>query len=198
MDATLRALSQDWWIFLMEGVLGIIFGLLLLIWPGPTTGVIIVLVGLFALLTGIVGVFAAIGAAGNGQPWGWKLATALLGILVGLAIMRWPGATAVVILYLIAFWLILGGIVGIVESIAAHRTFSHAWLLLLSSVVAILFGIAMFAWPKVSLTLVVSLIGLYAIVQGIVLCALAFQVRGNPERLLGDTGSPPSQALPTT
>ena len=42
MDATLRALSHDWWIFLMEGVLAIVFGLLLLVWPGPTTGVVIV------------------------------------------------------------------------------------------------------------------------------------------------------------
>ena len=87
----IRALSQDWWIFLMEGVLAIVFGLLLLVWPGPTTGVVIVLVGLFALLSGIVGVFAAIGAAGNHQPWAWKLITAMLGILAGLAIMRWPG-----------------------------------------------------------------------------------------------------------
>jgi uncharacterized membrane protein HdeD (DUF308 family) len=197
MDAAVRALSQDWWIFLMEGVLAIIFGLLLLFWPGPTAGVVIVLVGLFALLSGIVGVFAAIGAAGNQQPWGWRLTTALLGILVGLAIMRWPGATAVVILYLVAFWLILGGVVGIVESFAAHRMVSHAWLLLLSSVVAILFGIAMFAWPTVTLTLVVRLIGIYAIVQGIVLCALAFQVRRSPERLLGETDSAPSQALPS-
>ena len=144
---------------------------------------------LFALLSGIVGVFAAIGAAGNHQPWAWKLITAMLGILAGLAIMRWPGATAAVILYLIAFWLILGGIVGIVEFFAAHRSFSRAWLLLLSSVVVILFGIAMFAWPTVTLTLIISLIGLYAIVQGIVLCALAFQVRSSPERLLADTDS---------
>jgi uncharacterized membrane protein HdeD (DUF308 family) len=197
MDATIRALSQDWWIFLMEGVLSIVFGVLLLFWPGPTAGVVIVLVGLFALLTGIIGVFAAIGAAGSHQPWGWKLTTAILGVLVGLAIMRWPGATAVVILYLVAFWLILGGIVGIVESFAAHRTISHAWLLLLSSVVAILFGIAMFAWPTVTLTLVVRLIGIYAIVQGIILCGLAFQVRSSPERLLGDADSTASHALPS-
>jgi uncharacterized membrane protein HdeD (DUF308 family) len=197
MDSAMRALGQDWWIFLMEGVLAIIFGLLLLFWPGPTTSVVIVLVGLFALLTGIVGVFAAIGAAGNRQPWGWKLTTAILGVLVGLAIMRWPGATAVFILYLVGFWLILGGIVGVVEAFAAHRAMSHAWLLLLSSVVAILFGIAMFAWPSVTLILVVRLIGIYAIVQGIVLCALAFQLRGQPERILGETGSPPSNALPS-
>ena len=196
MDAAARALSQEWWIFLLEGVVSIIFGLLLLFWPGPTTGVLIVLVGLFALLSGFVGVFAAIGAAGNHQPWGWKLTTAVLGVLVGLAIIRWPGATAVFVLYLVGFWLILGGIVGIVEAFAAHRAISHAWLLLLSSVVAILFGIAMFAWPVVSLRVVLSLIGIYAIVQGIILCVLAFQVRSHPERILGEAEAP-SGAIPS-
>jgi uncharacterized membrane protein HdeD (DUF308 family) len=196
VDAAARALSQEWWIFLLEGVVSIIFGLLLLFWPGPTTGVLIVLVGLFALLSGFVGVFAAIGAAGNHQPWGWKLTTAVLGVLVGLAIIRWPGATAVFVLYLVGFWLILGGIVGIVEAFAAHRAISHAWLLLLSSVVAILFGIAMFAWPVVSLRVVLSLIGIYAIVQGIILCVLAFQVRSHPERILGEAEAP-SGAIPS-
>ena len=196
MDATARALSHEWWIFLLEGVVSIIFGLLLLFWPGPTTGVLIVLVGLFALLSGFVGVFAAIGAAGNHQPWGWKLTTAVLGVLVGLAIIRWPGTTAVFVLYLVGFWLILGGIVGVVEAFAAHRAISHAWLLLLSSVVAILFGIAMFAWPVVSLRVVLSLIGIYAIIQGLILCVLAFQVRSHPERLLGEAEAP-SGAIPS-
>jgi uncharacterized membrane protein HdeD (DUF308 family) len=196
VDATARLLSHEWWLFLLEGVVSIIFGLLLLFWPGPTAGVLIVLAGLFALLSGFVGIFAAIGAAGNHQPWGWKLTTAVLGVLVGLAILRWPGATAVVVLYLIGLWLILGGLVGIVEAFAAHRVISHAWLLLLSSVVAILFGIAMFAWPVVSLRVVLGLIGIYAIIQGIVLFVLAFQVRSHPEYFLAEYEAP-TGAIPS-
>jgi uncharacterized membrane protein HdeD (DUF308 family) len=73
---------------------------------------------------------------------------------------------------------------------------SHAWLLLLSSVVAILFGIAMFAWPVVSLRVVLSLIGIYAIIQGIILCVLAFQVRSHPEHFLAEYEAP-SGAIPS-
>jgi uncharacterized membrane protein HdeD (DUF308 family) len=197
MNTTLRALSQDWWIFLLEGVVAIVIGLIVLFWPGPTLHVIIVLFGLFALLSGVVEVFAAIGAADNHQPWGWKLTRALLGILVGLAILRWPGASVLFVLYLVGFWLILGGIVGIVEAFAEHREVQHVWLLLLASAVSLLFGIAMFAWPKVAVVTVVYLVGIYAIVQGLVLCVLAFQVRSHPERLLSSSETAPG-ALPST
>jgi uncharacterized membrane protein HdeD (DUF308 family) len=197
MQATVRALGQDWWIFLLEGVVAIIFGLVALFWPGPTLHVVVVLFGLLALITGFVGIFAAIGAAGNHQPWGWKLTSALIGILVGLAILRWPGVTVLFVLYLIGFWLILGGVVGIVESFAARNVVPHAWLLLLTSVISVLFGIVMFAWPNVGVVTVILLVGIYAIVEGISLCILAFQARSNANRLLRENATPP-EAYPAT
>jgi uncharacterized membrane protein HdeD (DUF308 family) len=197
MQATVRALGQDWWIFLLEGVIAIVLGIVALVWPGPTIQVVVALFGLLALLTGIVGVFAAIGAAGNHQSWGWKLTSALIGVLVGLAILRWPGVTVLFVLYLIGFWLILGGVVGIVESFAAHDAVPHAWLLLLTSVISVLFGLVMFFWPGVGLQTVVLLVGIYAVVEGISLCILAFQVRSNANRLLSQTATPP-EAYPAT
>ncbi|MGO8946580.1 MAG: HdeD family acid-resistance protein [Ktedonobacterales bacterium] len=197
MQASVRALGQEWWIFLLEGFVAIVFGLIALFWPGPTLGVIVLLFGLLALITGVVGVFAAIGAAGNHQPWGWKLTAALLGVLVGLAILRFPGVTVRVLLYLIGFWLILGGIVGIVETFARHTEVPHAWLLLLTSVISVLFGIVMFAWPSVGLRTVIFLVGIYALVEGIALCVLAFQVRRYANRTLGEA-RPPTGAYPAT
>jgi uncharacterized membrane protein HdeD (DUF308 family) len=197
MQATVRALGQDWWIFLLEGVIAIALGIVALVWPGPTLRVVVGLFGLLALLTGFVGIFAAIGAAGNRRPWGWKLTTALLGILVGLVILRWPGVTVLFVLYLIGFWLILGGVVGIVESFAAHNLLPNAWLLLLTSVISVLFGIVMLAWPNVGILTVIFLVGIYAIVEGISLCILAIQVRSSANRLLGQT-TPPPEGYPAT
>jgi uncharacterized membrane protein HdeD (DUF308 family) len=196
MDTAVRTLGQEWWLYLMQGVLGIIFGIIALVWPGATLSVLIVLFGLFALLTGVVGVFAAIGAAGNHRPWGWKLTAALLGILAGLAILRWPGTTVLFVLYLIAFWVILGGIVAIVGAFAEHETMRHAWWVVLSGVISILFGIAMFAWPAVGILTLVLLVGIYAIVEGIMLCFLAFRIRSLPERLSNVTATPPG-AIPS-
>jgi uncharacterized membrane protein HdeD (DUF308 family) len=193
MDSLSRAV-QEWWLYLLQGVLGIVFGILALVWPGKTLGVVIVLFGLFALISGIVGVFAAIGAAGNHQPWGWKLASAALGILVGLVILKWPGVTALVLLFLVGIWAIVTGIVAIVGAFADHDAVPHAWLLVLAGAVSVLFGIAMLAWPAAGLLTLVYLVGIYAIVTGIIACVIAFRVRSLPQRIEARTKMPPGEA----
>jgi uncharacterized membrane protein HdeD (DUF308 family) len=179
----------------MQGVLSVVIGILALIWPGHALAVVVILFGLFALLSGVVEVFAAIGAAGVHESWGWKLAMGILGVLAGLAILKWPGATAVVVLYLVGIWAILIGIIGIVGAIADHAEIPHAWLLALAGIVAVLFGIAMIIWPTAGLYTLVYLAGIFAIVYGIIYCVIAFRVRTLPQRVAGATA--PSGAAPT-
>lgn len=194
MDVVVRTLSQNWWLYLMRGVLSIALGVVALVLPGRTLAVVILLFGLFVLINGIVEVFAAIGAAGTNRPWGWRLAAGILGVAAGLAILRWPGITALLVLFLVGIWAIVIGTIGIVEAIADHRELSRAWLVALIGCVSVLFGIAMFAWPTVGLLTLVYLVGIYAIVYGVLSCVLAFRLRTLPERL-AERSAPPG-ALP--
>jgi uncharacterized membrane protein HdeD (DUF308 family) len=195
VDAVVQSLSRNWWLFLMQGVLSIIIGILALVWPGHTLAVVLILVGLFALLNGIVEVFAAIGAAGNHEPFGGRLAMGILGILAGLAIMRWPGITALIALFIVGIWAILIGVIGIVGAIAQHEEFPHAWLVALLGIVSVLFGIAMMVWPVAGVLTLVFLAGIFAIVFGIINCVIAFRVRTLPRRLARP--SPPPGAAPS-
>jgi uncharacterized membrane protein HdeD (DUF308 family) len=185
VDAAVKTLSQNWWLILMQGVLSLVLGVLALVWPGRTLGILILFFGLFALLNGIVEVFAAIGAAGVRQPWGWRLASGMFGILAGLAILKWPGVTALLVVLLIGLWAIITGIIAIVRSIADRAELRHAWLVGLGGIVSVLFGIAMFAWPGVGLFTLAYLVGIYAIVFGVIECALAFEMRTLPRRITG-------------
>jgi uncharacterized membrane protein HdeD (DUF308 family) len=65
VDAIVRTLSQNWWLVVLQGVLSVVLGILAVVWPGITLGVVLVLWGLFTLLNGVVDVFAAIGAVGS-------------------------------------------------------------------------------------------------------------------------------------
>ena len=196
MDTVVRTLSQNWWLVLLQGVLSVVLGALALARPGVTLGALILLWGLFALLNGVVDVFSAIGAAGSHRSWGWHLAGGLFGILAGLAILRWPGLSALFVLYLVAIWAIMLGIVRVVGAIADHEMLPHAWLVALAGVVSVLFGIAMFAWPAVGLLTLVYLVGIYAIVYGVIACVIAFRLHGLPARLAG-TLRPPAGAAPS-
>jgi uncharacterized membrane protein HdeD (DUF308 family) len=185
MDAVVRRLSQNWWLVLLQGVLSVVLGMLALVWPGVTLGVVLVLWGLFTLLNGVVDVFAALGAAGSHRSWGWRLAGGLVGILAGLVILRWPGLSALFALYLVAIWAIILGPVRIVGAIADHDALPHAWIVALAGTVSVLFGIAMFAWPGVGLLTLIYLVGSYAIVYGLITCVIAFRVHSLPERIAG-------------
>jgi uncharacterized membrane protein HdeD (DUF308 family) len=178
-------------------VLSVVLGVLALARPGVTLGALILLWGLFALLNGVVEVFSAIGAAGRHQSWGWQLAGGLVGIFAGLAILRWPGLSALFVLYLVAIWAIMMGIVRIVGAIADHEALPHAWLVALAGVVSVLFGIAMFAWPAVGLLTLVYLVGIYAIVYGLISCVIAFRLHSLPERMAAGRLVPPAGAAPS-
>jgi uncharacterized membrane protein HdeD (DUF308 family) len=185
MDAVVRTLSQNWWLVLLQGVLSVVLGILALVWPGVTLGVVLVLWGLFTLLNGVVDVFAALGAAGSHRSWGWRLAGGLVGILAGLVILRWPGLSALFALYVVAIWAIMMGIVRIVGTIADHDALPHAWIVALAGTVSVLFGIAMFAWPGVGLLTLIYLVGSYAIVYGLITCVIAFRLHSLPGRFAG-------------
>jgi uncharacterized membrane protein HdeD (DUF308 family) len=174
----------------------VVLGVLALAKPGVTLGALILLWGLFALLNGVIEVFHAIGAAGSHKSWGWQLAGGLVGILAGLAILRWPGLSALFVLYLVAIWAIMMGIVRLVGAIADHEMLPHAWLVALAGVVSVLFGIAMFAWPAAGLLTLVYLVGFYAIVYGVITGVIAFRLHSLPERMAG-TLVPPAGAAPS-
>src|SRR2546421_11832037 len=196
MDAVVRTFSHHWWLVLLQGALSVVLGVLALARPGVTLGVLILLWGLFALLNGVGAVFSAIGGAASHRSWGWQLAGGLVGIFAGLAILRWPGLSALFVLYLVAIWAIMMGIVRLVGAIADHEALPHAWLVALAGVVSVLFGIAMFAWPGVGLLTLVYLVGIYALMYGVIPCLLAFRLHSLPERMVG-TLVPPAGAAPS-
>ncbi len=178
MNALVTTLCRNWWLHLMQGVFSIVIGVLVLVWPGRRLFMLILFFGLLMMLNGVIAMGAAIGAAGVHEPWAWQVAKGIIGIATGVAILRWPGVTTLVILLLVGAWAIVTGIMDIVEGIADYEEIPYAGLIALVGVISLLFGVAMLAWPApVSLLVITYLVGLYAIVYGLVTCLIAFRVR---------------------
>jgi uncharacterized membrane protein HdeD (DUF308 family) len=194
MNAALKQLTDNWWLLLLQGIVSIIFGILALVWPASTLVVLIVLFGWLALINGIIAIISAFGSAASQRAWGWRFASGIFGVLAGLIILRWPGETAFTLLLFVGFWVILVGLVQIIGAIADHAEIPHAWWLAIEGVVSILFGIAMVVWPVAGLLALTLLIGIYAIVHGILYCVMAFRVRSLGQRLAARPS--PSQGTP--
>lgn len=193
MDSVLRTVGQQsWWLFLTQGVLSILFGILLLAWPSETLNILVGLFGLLTVLAGIIGIFAAIGAASSHESWGWQMISSVLGILAGLIILKWPAPTLLVVVLVLGFWAILTGLVGIIGAIVNHAELPHAWLIALSGAVSLLFGVLLLFWPGIGLLTLVYLAGIYAITYGVIACVLAMRVRSIAHRQVAETGGHPA------
>jgi uncharacterized membrane protein HdeD (DUF308 family) len=127
--------------------------------------------GLFALATALFGGRSAAGRRG------WLLLEGILGIAAGVVALAWPGITALVLLYVIATWAIVTGVLEIAAAVWLRRELRGEWLLALSGVISVLFGAYVAIWPQRGAVAVVWAIGLYAIMFGIALVDLAFRLR---------------------
>jgi uncharacterized membrane protein HdeD (DUF308 family) len=161
---------------LFRGIAAVLFGIIALVWPKMTLSVLVFVFGLFAVISGITAVVAALRNT-EFPGWGWLLGEGILGILAGAIALAWPGITALAFLYLIAFWAILTGILALVAPLAYPISGGRGVLSVLSGLVSIVFGILIAAQPSSGLLAVVWLIGVYAIVVGIMYIGMYFQAR---------------------
>jgi len=162
----------------LRGLVAVLFGLAALFWPGLVLAVLIVLFGAYALIDGVLAIIAAFRSSGRGARRGLLLIEGVVGILFGLVALFWPGLTALALLYLFAFWAILGGITRIVMAIMLRREIENEWSIGLSGVLYVFLGIVLILLPGAGLLAYTWLIGLFALAVGIILIFYAFRVRG--------------------
>lgn len=162
--------------FLFRGIAAVLFGVLTLVWPKLSLTVLVLVFGVFAVISGITAVAAALRNT-EFPGWGFLLFEGILGILAGAIALAWPGITALAFLYLLAFWAILTGILEVVAPLSFPMSGGRAALSVLAGLVSIVFGILIAAQPSSGLLAVVWLIGVYAIVFGVMYVAVYFESR---------------------
>jgi uncharacterized membrane protein HdeD (DUF308 family) len=173
-------LVRNWWVLALRGVFAIIFGVLALIWPGLTLFVLIAMFGAYALVDGIFAVIAGIASYGRNERWWAVLLEGVAGIILGLLTFFYPGITALVLVYFIAAWALLTGIFEIVAAIRLRKEIEGEWVLALSGIISIIFGVFLVVAPGAGALGLTWLIGAYAIGFGILLIVLAFRLRKLP------------------
>jgi uncharacterized membrane protein HdeD (DUF308 family) len=174
----LDILARNWWAIALRGLFAVLFGVAAFIWPGLTLTVLVILWGAYALVDGVFALVAAFRAAQMKMTWWPLVLNGLLGIAAGVVAFAWPGITALALLYLIAAWAILTGIVEIIAAVRLRHVISGEWLMGLAGLLSILVGVILIVAPGAGALAVVWTIGAYALIFGIVLIALGFRLRG--------------------
>lgn len=179
MGMLLDQVGKNWWVFVLRGVLAVLFGVFTFINPAVSLASLILVYGAYALIDGVT---AAIGAftnrrQGSGFPWS-VLLIGLIGIATGVVTFMYPGLTALVLLYFIAAWFIVRGIFEIVLAIQLRKEIEGEFWLGLAGLLSVLFGVLLFARPGVGALAVLWMIGIFAILMGIMFILLGFKLKG--------------------
>lgn len=160
----LTALTRNWWMIVLRGVAAILFGIWAIAWPGITIGVFVAFFGAFALVEGGFSIGAALSSETTDR-W-WYVLRGLLGMLVGIIAWTWPGLTALSLLYFIAAWAVITGVMEIVAAIQFRDVITGEGLFIVSGVISVIFGTVLFAFPGSGAIALVITIGIFAMISG--------------------------------
>ena len=176
------------WALVARGLAAILFGFLVWVWPGLTLLVFTFLFGIFAIAAGLFALLGAVRSAEENRRW-WLLAIAgVVSIIIGILAFLWPGHAAIAILYLVGIWAVVTGILEIAAAFRSRQTTTSEWLLILGGVISIIFGIVLMASPGVGLLALLWVVGLWAVVYGVVEIVQAFTGRPSHAQMPPQTG----------
>ena len=164
-----ETLVQNWWLFTLRGIFAIVFGLLALIFPGPTMLSLVILFSAYMLVDGIFGIISAVRAIRRKEDrWGLLIFEGLIDIAVGILAFLWPGITVVAFVLLVGAWAIVTG--AVMTAAGFRLNVSHGrWWLVLSGVLSLAFGTLLVIIPLIGAVVLTWWIGAYALAFGVAL-----------------------------
>ena len=172
-----KVASRIWWSLAIRGVLAILFGIVAFVYTGQTLLALVFVFGVFAVLSGITSIVAAVRSGEAHQRWGWLAASGLLSIAAGIVAFVRPGVTALAIVYLIGAWAIVTGVFEIAYALALPDTLAHPWLAALSGMLSVVFGIVLAVWPISGAITLTWLVGVYAVLYGVTMLYYAYRLQ---------------------
>jgi uncharacterized membrane protein HdeD (DUF308 family) len=112
--------APAWWLALV-GLLGIAAGIVAFLWPGKTAFALVIMIGAWALTIGIFEIVGAIRLRHEIEDEWWLIGAGILSVLFGLAVLLAPGAGALALVWGIAGYAIITGILMIAFSFRLKR-----------------------------------------------------------------------------
>jgi uncharacterized membrane protein HdeD (DUF308 family) len=172
-----RMLARVWKMIAANGVLAILFGFALLVWPDIGLTTIVAVVAVYALVRAVLSGMAAFSAPLPRSERAWLTLEAVAGTAIGIALLVWSDISAKALLYVVAAWAIAIGVLTLVAAIRLPLSGGRRLLLALNGFVAGAFGAVMFIEPEVGAVAVVALIAAFTIVVGVMQVGFALELR---------------------
>jgi uncharacterized membrane protein HdeD (DUF308 family) len=182
-DAMSEVLAQRWWAVGLRGILGIIFGLICLLTPGIALGAFVIVFAAYMFVDGVFAIISGIHAARSGESWGLLILEGVVDLAAGVVAILWPALTLVALVWIVAIWAIVSGALMLAAAFSLNLDYGRWWLAL-GGIASIIFGILLIIEPFIGAVVLTLWIGAYAVMFGVFLLMLAFQLNSKREAQL--------------
>src|SRR5215212_1744953 len=173
----LSTFAANWRALALRGIVALIFGLVVLFWPGLVLTVLALLFGIYATVDGAITFVPALRSQERGAQRSLPLAEGAVGIAAGLVAILWPGLTSSGLVYVIAGWALLTGVLKILTAILLRAEVENGWLLAGSGALSVLFGVLLIVLAGSDVPFLAPFIGGFAVVVGLALIVFAIRLR---------------------
>lgn len=173
------SLVSSWWSLVLRGLIAILAGVVTFVWPGITLFALVILFGAYAFADGVLNIAGAWRAAERHERWIPLLLEGFIGIAAGILTAIWPAITTLSLVFLVAAWALVTGVLEMVAAVRLRRYISGEWLLALSGIASIIFGGILAIFPLAGAVSIALWVGAYMFVFGIILVVLGFRLRGH-------------------
>ena len=165
--------KERWWIPLLAGLVSVAFGLAVLA-AGRSVGSLGVVTGLLFIVRGAaLALNPAYAARGSGE----HVLAGIIGALAGLVLFAWPGLTGQALVLFAGVWLVVSGGFQVVVSAARRRELPYWRFTLALGAIEVLLGLWAMRTPAATLASTGAVIGIWAVLTGILYCVLGFEIR---------------------
>lgn len=172
-----KTAKDSWPLLMVQGVLAVIFGIFAFVYPGMTLASLVLIFGIFALFDGAVLLVRGLGSMHSNKKWWMTALGGLVSLAAGFAVFAYPGLTVQVLYWIIAAWAFVAGFVRIMMAIDLRKEIDNEWLMGLSGVISILFGVLLIARPGAGIIALGWYVGAFALLAGILMISLSLRLR---------------------
>jgi uncharacterized membrane protein HdeD (DUF308 family) len=169
-------MARLWWAFLVRGILGIAFGVIVILFPGLGLAAVVALFAAWAIIGGVSSLIGAWQSRAH-RDWWVGLLEGIAGLAAGIIAILLPAAAVFGLLFVIAGWAIVTGALQIWFAIRMREQIRGEVWLALSGVIAVLFGLLLILFPGTGILSVLFVTGILSVLFGTSMAILGFRLR---------------------
>jgi uncharacterized membrane protein HdeD (DUF308 family) len=179
--AIVQSVRDHWVMFLIEGIILVVLGLLAIVIPVVATIAVTIFLGWLFLISGVVGLFTTFWARHAPGFW-WALVSAVLAIAAGIVLLGWPVSGVISLTLLLIVFFVIEGVASILYALEHKKELSGqwAWMLVSGIIDLILAAIILSGLPETALWVLGLLVGINMVFGGTSLIAMALGARAQP------------------